>query len=180
MAEWPQRWQGPQFKGDRVLTKVRRHLQRRQRTAAEDANKRAVRRRDKTCRFPFCGCRKFQIALEVSHVQHKGMGSDPTGERSQPALMMLLCQARHRAHLFSVDQKNVRWEPLTEAGADGPVVWFIRRSMLHRLGLDPRVHLDIGDDPEWAELVRETRVRAYEMPTPEQQVALAALAEMLH
>lgn len=90
---------------------------------AENANKQEVRDRDRVCRFPLCPCSRFGLFLEVSHSQHKGMGGDPTGERSAPELMILICNWRHKESHISIDKKSIRWVPLTAAGSNGPVEW---------------------------------------------------------
>lgn len=88
-------------------------------------NKDEVRDRDRVCRFPLCPCHRFGLFLEVSHREHKGMGGDPTGERSAPELMVLVCNWRHKESRYSIDKKTVRWVPLTDAGAKGPIAWEI-------------------------------------------------------
>lgn len=104
---------------------------------AENKNKQIVRERDRKCRFPLCPCHRFGLFLEVSHCEHKGMGGDPTGERSLPERMIYVCNWRHKESPVSIDKKKLRAMPLTAAGTDGPVAW------------EARV------DDEWTELARE-------------------------
>lgn len=92
---------------------------------AENAHKEEVRVRDVVCRFPLCPCHRFGLFLEVSHGEHKGMGGDPTGARSLPALMLLICNWRHKESKLSIDKKTIRWHGLTDAGASGPIAWEI-------------------------------------------------------
>lgn len=106
--------------------------------AHERAEKQKVRERDRRCRFPLCRCHLRRTFCEVSHRFHKGSGGDPTGERSKAELMILLCPARHRTSAWSVDQKTLRWTPLTDAGSDGPVAWAFR-----------------DKDGSWVEVARE-------------------------
>ena len=120
------------------------------------------------CRFPICGCARFNYAgpgtpafVEVSHLRHKGMGGDPTGERSQPELMICLCAWRHKESRFSVDKKNLRWVPLTDAGANGPVTWEMFRPCWG-----------------WAELARESAVQVLDRFAPGGEELLLDLAEM--
>lgn len=91
---------------------------------AETKNKREVRNRDRTCRFPLCPCRRFGLFLEVSHADHKGMGGDPTGERSTPERMIYVCNWRHKESRVSIDKGLLRWVPLVaDKGSNGPVSW---------------------------------------------------------
>lgn len=110
----------------------------------ENANKAKVRARDGRCRFPLCGCAAQHLFLEVSHSEHKGMGGDPTGERSAPELMVYLCNWRHRIARYSIDRGRLRWVPLTPAGANGPIAW--------EMFMDNAVP---GRPGEWVELARE-------------------------
>lgn len=90
---------------------------------AENKNKEEVRERDRVCRFPLCPCHQFNLFLEVSHREHKGMGGDPTGELSQPWRMILVCNWRHKESQWSIDKETIRWVPLTDRGSNGPVRW---------------------------------------------------------
>jgi len=108
---------------------------------AENKNKEKVRDRDRKCRFPLCPCHRFGLFLEVSHAEHKGMGGDPTGERSAPYLMLLVCNWRHKESRYSIDKKSLRWVPLTDRGSDGPIAWQARVPWL------------MGND--WVEIARE-------------------------
>lgn len=108
----------------------------------EDANKELVRERDRyRCRFPLCPCHNFNLFLEVSHSEHKGMGGDPSGDRSAPELMILICNWRHRVSRYSIDKKTLRWRPLTADGANGLIAW------------EARVPWLFGED--WREIARE-------------------------
>jgi hypothetical protein len=60
---------------------------------------------------------------EVAHMKHRGMGGNPTADRSLPELMILVCNWRHKVARFSLDQKTIRCLPLTERGMRGPVQW---------------------------------------------------------
>lgn len=113
--------------------------------AEENANKQFVRDRDGTCRFPLCSCGRLGLRLDVSHAEHKGMGGDPTGERSHPSLMIYLCVARHMDAKISIDKKTLRWVPLTDAGSNGPVAWEVNVGRLS--------NGTIAD--QWIELARE-------------------------
>ncbi len=113
------------FKGPRTTTATLRRRKHDRLKHTEDKNKEFVRERDRVCRFPLCPCFEFGLFLEVSHAEHKGMGGDPTGERSSPAGMLLVCNYRHKEAKYSLDKKTLRWLPLTDQGANGPIAWEI-------------------------------------------------------
>lgn len=138
-------WAGTNFKGPRVSTKERRRRKTAPLRTAERKNKNKVRQRDVRCRFPLCKCHAFGLALHVAHLSHKGMGGDPTGERSQPELMILLCIRRHRESAISIDKGTLECQPLTAAGTAGPVSWWLKLR-----------------DGEWWELAREWKPHAIE------------------
>lgn len=115
----------PNFKEPRVSTAARRRRKGARLKRAENANKAEVRVRDVVCRFPLCACRLFNLFLEVSHQEHKGMGGDPSGERSKPWIMVLVCNWRHKESKLSIDKKGLRVVALTPAGTDGPIAWEI-------------------------------------------------------
>jgi hypothetical protein len=138
--------------------------------AKEDRAKTKVRQRDHFCRFPFCGCRKLGLRAEVSHRRHKGMGGNPAGDRSSTADLLLLCSARHKDNRLAVDRRTIRWEPLTERGADGPIEWFIdlRELPTHQSAMDQA----------WMRLAVETRPGVYERMSALQRSVLTFLATM--
>lgn len=142
------------------------------RQKAERDNKGEVRKRDLTrCRFPSCGCRKLGLALqarqEVSHSRHKGMGGNPSGERSAAELMVLLCRHRHQDGAVSIHKGTLRAKFLTPAKFNGPIAWEADSSRLWP-----------NADEQWIELARETAIQKWEPFTPKQQVILERLAEM--
>jgi hypothetical protein len=97
---------------------------------SERANKRVVRQRDRFCRYPDCGCRTGEIvgadaALEVAHLEDKGMGGDPLLIRSLPSTMILLCHYRHQGK-EGEHTKLLEVEPLTPDGTAGPVAFYQR------------------------------------------------------
>lgn len=94
-----------------------------ERLAHENKEKAKVRRRDRGCRFPLCGCKKLKLALQVSHDVHKGMGGDKTGERSQEHGMVQLCMHRHQFGAVSRHRGTLRAVFLTSHGYNGPVAW---------------------------------------------------------
>lgn len=152
-----------------VTTKQARAKKRRALAALEREHKAAVRERDGGCRFPFCGCRAAArpYVLEVSHQIHKGMGGDPTGERSTSAGMIYLCSWRHKDGPVSIDRGTLRWEALTERGADGPVRWILNSTVNGAYKL-----------PEFV-VATETAVQQIEKPSYIQASVLDALARMM-
>jgi hypothetical protein len=165
------------FKEPKGSAKVERLIRRLALKAAEDKSKAEVRRRDKRCRFPLCQCRKFNLACHVAHSQHKGAGGNPKGERSAPDLMVYVCSARHRENRMAIDRGTVRWRPLTEYGANGPIAWEIDGEALQPFLVDRhmRVFLPHG----WVEIARESAARETLMPLEEwQRKVLQHLAGM--
>lgn len=150
------------------ITARRREAKNRRLKREERENKAKVRARDGAgrghqaelygrCRFPLCGCYMKNLFVEVSHQEHKGMGGDPTGERSTPEKMMCLCNWRHKEARFSIDKGTLRWLPLTDQGANGPVAW--------------EINLPSG----WIEFAREIDVQILDVISPRWQVALAEM-----
>lgn len=172
---WPPRWSGPQFKAPKVNQKVTRTLKRRERDNTEEKNKKEVRRRDNQkrggCSFPLCGCKRFGLAKHVCHLEHKGMGGDPRGERSLPMFMIQQCIARHREHAFSLDKGTVQCRPRTRSGTNGPVEWWLDVEMLRHFGL-------VSFRAEWWMVARESAVGVLEPLSNTQREVLEALAEM--
>lgn len=153
---WPPRWTGANFKTGST-SRVQRRQKRASEKTAEDKNKGEVRRRDKKCRFPICGCRKLKILPHVAHSQHKGIGGNPAGDRSAPERMIYVCACRHRENVVSLDRGTLRWRELEKGrGAAGPVAWDIAldaipdRLRTRRIGATPPWMKG------WRELWRET------------------------
>lgn len=103
---------------------------RRERSEAERDHKQAVRDEDGTCRFPFCICKQTGQPLEVGHRRHKGMGGNPTGDRSTPEGLILLCRTRHQGPKLSLHAGTLRIDPLTDRGWRGPCDWAVRSDAL--------------------------------------------------
>lgn len=103
-------------KGSSLLA---RHARRKALRAQEQREKEAVRKRDVRCRWPSCpDCATTKTRLEVAHLRAKGMGGDH-GARSERSHMILLCFLRHQGPR-SLHSGDLRIEPLTERGTDGP------------------------------------------------------------
>ena len=133
--------------------KVRRALRAKARAGDRDDAKAEVRKRDKGCRVPFCGCRRLRLRLEVSHKKHQGAGGNPAGDRNDPRNLMLVCAERHKDNPISIDRGSLKWEPYyVEKGANSAVTWLIDYALFSYL---------IGESkqrpttPEWMELATE-------------------------
>lgn len=140
---------------------------------AEDAAMAKVRRRDKKCRFPLCGCRKLGLTLHVSHQRHRGMGGNPAGDRTVPELMVLVCSARHRELPISIDRGTVRWRPLTEDGANGPIAWDLNASLVRGYPLSST------ESSDWFQIAEEIAPGVLIEPTAnERSILVDDLAKM--
>lgn len=142
------------FKPAKGTAKKARRKRSRKAAAVERDHKADARERDGNCRFPLCGCTRQGLALHVSHAEHKGMGGNPAGDRSLPELLVYLCRVRHREGRISIDRGTLRWVPLTDKGANGPIAWELDGEALHPFGSFahmPGVFLPHG----WIEIARE-------------------------
>lgn len=168
----------PNWKPQRVVEKVRRSIKRKATKSAEDRIMQSVRREDRFCRFPLCGCGRLKLTLDVAHAGedgHRGIGGNRSLSRTTPANLILICRPRHRAHQFAVDQKTLRVEPLTDAGLRGPVEWWVS---LYALPDDLRERLGLQADDVELLLAVETRPHTCLPFTPEQAAILKHLATM--
>lgn len=108
-------------------TLARRRRRRRLAHLIVCTNMQLVRERDGKCRFPHCRCSDSSLTrMEVAHRSgfHRGMGGNPTGDRSTTPLMLYLCHFRHQDASFSLHRGTLRWTPVDDAvGADGCIVW---------------------------------------------------------
>lgn len=174
---WPPVRRGPFWKTPRAAAKAERHQRRRDRVDAEKANKEKVRRRDKRhCRFPLCECRRIGLRLEVSHDRHKGQGGDPTGKRSKPEGMILLCWHRHQDSVISRHKQTLRVRYLTPKKNNGPVAFDVKREKLPADLRDAWMFNLSGRG--WVEVARERSVQVLEPLEAWQQAVLERLAEM--
>lgn len=158
---FPPRWSdGPHWKPEKgEKTREHRKLSRKA-EAVEAAAKGHVRKRDRYCRFPLCGCDEFRLARHVAHTKHKGMGGNPKGDRSHALTMLVLCSARHRESAYSLDMGTIRVTPLTKMGTAGACVF----EVLSR------------DNQTWFEVGRERGLHDFEPFTMEQRTLLTYLA----
>lgn len=123
----------PNWRPSRAARKADERKTKLDRKAHEEREKKKVRLRDRRCRFPRCGCHKLKLRLEVSHSGgHKGMGGNPSGDRSLAESMVLLCVTRHQDSLTSVHRGTIRTVYLTDRSYAGPVAWLVDSGTLAR------------------------------------------------
>lgn len=146
---------------------------RRKRIAYERDNKAAVRRRDRGCRFPLCGCSELRLRDEVAHLEHKQMGGDPGLHRSGAPGMIRLCYHRHRLGRVSLHAGTLRVVALTMAGTDGPVAFQVDRDFVPEQWFGPGGYVE-----PWVELARETAPGILAPLTEAQRAYLEQLAHM--
>lgn len=158
--------------------KVARGLKRKDRKATEDKMMAASRRRDGYCRFPLCGCRKFNIVAHVSHARHRGAGGNPSGDRTTTESTLLVCATRHKENRVAIDRGTLRWLPLDKKlGANGPIVWYVSADAFPAVrGVGETLRFSKTDD--FYEVAREREIHVYEPWTAQQLAVLKQLAEM--
>lgn len=150
------------FKPSRTARKKAEKKVKGERITKEVNAKKEVRIRDGyRCRFPLCGCQKLGLPKECVHRRHKGMGGNPTGDRSTPAGMIYVCNHRHQFGAVSFHKGTLEAIPLDEStGYNGPVRW------------------EVDTAEGWVEVARETSVQHIEPLTAKQSNILQLLAEM--
>jgi len=143
---------------------IDRHRARARKVSQEKHDKGVVRRRDRHCRFPLCGCRVAGLRTEVAHLYHKGMGS--RDGVSIPSLMLLLCTHRHQHGRVSLHAGTLSIRALTPDGCDGPVAFHVDLIAMGR------------PSPWWFEVAREIEPGQLDILTPGQRLILGDLAQM--
>lgn len=162
-------WGGVLAKPSRTARKIREHKEKLKLDRDELDNKAFVRRRDRFCRFPMCGCGRLKMRGEVSHGQHKGMGGNPAGDRSLAALMVLLCPHRHQHASVSIHAGTLKPRFLTSRKYGGPIAWLVDVSALSSKVI--RTH--------WREVARESAINVWEPFHEWQYEILHRLGEMV-
>lgn len=155
------------FKPSASARKLKKHRTRTKAVKSERDAKLEVRRRDRFCRFPLCGCRRLGWRLEASHQSHKGAGGNPTGDRSTADQMILLCVHRHQDGVVSRHHGTMRARYLTADRADGPVAWEVDLAGVYGF-----------KKSQWREVARESAVQQLEPLDKWQEDILLRLAEM--
>lgn len=148
--------------------KLAQHRKRVDAVNAENANKRAAKRRDKhRCRFPLCGCRVLRLRIEASHNKHKGIGGNPAGDRSQVSGLVTLCLHRHQHGRISIHKGTLRPRFLTPDHFNGTIAWEIDLAELGAKAVGPL----------WQEIARERAIQSWDI-TDAQRETLQLLADM--
>lgn len=160
------------WKPSRTARKAKERETKLTRRTKEDQEKAKVRRRDKRCRFPLCGCGRLKLRLEVSHQEHKGMGGNPAGDRSKAEGMIYLCVHRHQDGIISRHKGTMRVRALSLAGMNGRVAFDVDMRVVRR-GLE-----GMAGGAAWKEVARESAPGQLEPLTAEQRAVLEQLAEM--
>lgn len=175
-------------KGSRTASKKAKIESKAALDKAERENKAEVRRRDKVCRFPLCGCRRIKLALvastEVSHSKHKGSGGNPAGDRSVPELMVLLCKHRHQDGRISVHKGTIDVDFQTSKKFNGPVTWRVDLDVAYKALGRPVVYANKGYNKtpplgrKWLVVAKEKSVGQLDHIEEWQREILMKLAEM--
>lgn len=124
------------LKGEYVLERKRAERQHKEREREVMA---AVKAEDgHRCRVP--GCRYSLLRVEVAHEKHRGMGGNPTEDRTVPEVLIALCLRHHQAY----DKGDLEIEPRTERGLRGPCAYTDHSSGLPvSLGVETRYHYSV-------------------------------------
>lgn len=94
---------------------------------AEDAIMAAVRKLDGQCRYPLCEHRAKKPRLEAGHKRHRGMGGNPTLDRTTPEELMTFCFIDHAAY----DRGRRHWR-VVRCARGGLLAFAERRSLMFR------------------------------------------------
>lgn len=99
-----------------------------ERSAARKAHERremeAAKKRDMgKCRWPLCPYAAKKMPVDAAHIfQHRGLGGDKGGTRTERKLCAALCRIHHSL----LDRGELEIEALTAQMADGPLAFFSR------------------------------------------------------
>jgi len=107
-------------------------LEKRQRRADTVAHERremtAAKRRDGgKCRRPRCGFKTLPV--DACHLQHRGAGGNPKGDRTTQNTVIALCRVHHGMY----DRGDLRIEPLTGLDFGGPCEFYERETNIGSL-----------------------------------------------
>jgi hypothetical protein len=106
-------------KGDAWLDSKKRSAERK---AAEKKAMDEVRKLDKVCRVPNCEHMPKKPRLEVMHEEHRGMGGNPAGDRTEIHKMLLGCFIHHGEY----DRGDLDFKKLSNKGTRGRLKWYRR------------------------------------------------------
>lgn len=103
-------------------------LEHRKRSAESKAFEKSVMREAKVrdgwqCRFPNCEFRAKELPIDVCHERHRGIGGNPTGDRTDRRYLISYCRIHHGMY----DRHEIDHEHLAPLkGADGPCAFYRR------------------------------------------------------
>jgi hypothetical protein len=117
----------PLFKAPRGSSTLKKEKAEKDATAEEILVKKDVKARDVKCRWPVK--HKCRGGLECAHLVDISRGGAMTTGN-----LILLCKWTHRTGPQSVHGKDLRIEPLTDRGADGPCAFYQRFYIETRAG----------------------------------------------
>jgi hypothetical protein len=105
--------------------KLERAAKRSARVAAEQKVMQAAKRRDGgKCRWPRCEFKA--LAVEPAHMDHRGMGGNPSGDKTQRHKIIALC-VRHHDQFDGRAVPDIDIVPVyAEQGTDGPCAFYQR------------------------------------------------------
>jgi len=108
---------------------IEKRKQRADRDAAEDRIMQAALSRDlRTCRFPKCPFAKKGMLIDPAHfLQHRGMGGNPSGERTERTGQIVALCRRHHDDLDKYGQIEIHVMDSARE-ADGPLAWYQRNN----------------------------------------------------
>lgn len=130
---FPVRWEPGEAHFKDPLDTADLQKKERRRDTAREAKREAdkARKRDQQavpkrrgCRMPHCPvCAEYRdLVPQAAHVfEAKGIGGDPTNERSTADLLMLLCPPIHAMQ----ERGEIDVEPLSPLNADGPCAFYL-------------------------------------------------------
>jgi hypothetical protein len=97
----------------------------RSRKLAEDKTMAQAKRRDgNKCRWPRCVYK--ELVIECAHLDHRKMGGNPAGDKTQRHKLIALC-VRHHDQFDGRALPDIAIEPVNaKDGTDGPCAYYVR------------------------------------------------------
>ena len=111
---------------------IERRQRRMKRVAKEQQAMKGAKARDgQQCRNPKCPFKALKLRIEAAHAfQHRGMGGNPKGDRTEVKLIVSACLGCHGL----LDSKELQVEPLDlERMANGPLAWYRKHAETGRM-----------------------------------------------
>lgn len=105
--------------------RLKQRGKKRSRKLAEDKAMADAKRRDgNKCRWPRCHYK--DLAVECAHLEHRKMGGNPAGDKTQRHKLIALC-VRHHDQFDGRTVPDIDITPVNSAqGTDGPCVYYQR------------------------------------------------------